>query len=86
MQNTTKLTTPTHILTDTTSGADAFLSEDEAARVLNISVRTLQRWRQDGRSGLPFRRFGGLVRYSMRDIEAWATAQSRMSTSERASA
>ena len=29
-----------------------------------------------------FRRFGGLIRYALSDIERWAAQQSRMSTSE----
>jgi excisionase family DNA binding protein len=62
--------------------ADAYLTEVEVAKLLKISQRTLQRWRQEGSQGLPFRRFGGLVRYSRADIEGWSKAQARASTSE----
>ncbi len=58
-----------------------YLTEAEAADHLKLSRRTLQRWRQDG-LGLPFRRFGGLIRYSLSDLEGWAARQSHLSTSE----
>jgi len=61
--------------------ADSYLTESETARLLKLSRRTLQRWRQEG-LGLRFRRFGGLVRYARADIEAWAAQQSYLSTSE----
>ena len=59
-----------------------FLTEAETALLLNVSQRTLQRWRLEGNQGLPFRRFGGLIRYARSDIEQWAAEQTRMSTSE----
>lgn len=61
---------------------EVYLTEAEAADVLKISRRTLQRWRQEGNQGLPFCRFGGLVRYVLSDIEGWAESQRRTSTSE----
>jgi excisionase family DNA binding protein len=61
---------------------ETFLTESEAAELLKLSQRTLQRWRMEGSQGLPFRRFGGLIRYARSDIERWAVAQLRMSTSE----
>jgi excisionase family DNA binding protein len=64
------------------ASAKIFLTEAETAQLLNLSQRTLQRWRMEGSQGLPFRRFGGLVRYALADIERWAAEQSRMSTSE----
>lgn len=59
-----------------------FLTEAETAQLLNVSQRTLQRWRMEGIQGLPFRRFGGLIRYARSDIEQWAAAQMRTSTSQ----
>jgi hypothetical protein len=64
------------------SSPDTFLTESETAEILKLSQRTLQRWRVEGSQGLPFRRFGGVIRYSLSDIERWAAKQSRMSTSE----
>jgi excisionase family DNA binding protein len=60
---------------------ETFLTESETAELLKLSQRTLQRWRMEGSQGLPFRRFGGLIRYARSDIERWAAAQLRMSTS-----
>jgi excisionase family DNA binding protein len=64
------------------SSSETFLTEAETAEVLNLSQRTLQRWRMEGSQGLPFRRFGGLIRYARSDIEQWAVAQTRTSTSQ----
>jgi excisionase family DNA binding protein len=64
------------------SSSETFLTEAETAQLLKLSQRTLQRWRMEGSQGLPFRRFGGLIRYALSDIERWAAEQSRMSTSE----
>ncbi len=58
-----------------------YLTESEVAEQLKVCKRTLQRWRQTG-LGLPFRRFGGLVRYDQADIESWAAKQSVLSTTE----
>lgn len=60
---------------------NTYLTESELAEQLKVCPRTLQRWRQTG-LGLPFRRFGGLVRYSLADIESWSAKQSVISTSE----
>jgi phage terminase Nu1 subunit (DNA packaging protein) len=68
--------------TPKTSSLDTFLTEAETAKLLKLSQRTLQRWRLEGSQGLPFRRFGGLIRYALSDIERWAAEQTRMSTSE----
>jgi excisionase family DNA binding protein len=64
------------------SASRAFLTEAETSQLLNVSQRTLQRWRMEGNQGLPFRRFGGLIRYARSDIEQWAAAQIRTSTSQ----
>ena len=64
------------------SSPETFLTESETAELLKLSQRALQRWRLEGSQGLPFRRFGGLIRYALSDIERWTTAQTRMSTSE----
>ena len=62
--------------------SDEYYTEREAAELLKLSCRTLQRWRQEGVQGLPFRRFGGLVRYARSDIESWAANRSFDSTSQ----
>jgi predicted DNA-binding transcriptional regulator AlpA len=50
-----------------------FLTEQQVAAQLGMSIKTLQRWRLLGQ-GPRFRKFGGAVRYSVADIEAWAEA------------
>jgi len=53
----------------------AYLTEPEAARVLHIGRRTLQRWRVTG-EGPPFVRAGARrVIYSRTAIEQWAEAR-----------
>ena len=75
-----KFALPAEFTSDDPS-TDFYFTEQEAAALLKISCRTLQRWRQEG-LGLPFRRFGGLVRYARSDIHSWALKQARTSTSE----
>jgi hypothetical protein len=53
--------------------SDALLAEAQAARLLNLSVRTLQAWRTK-RSGPSFVRAGRAIRYRRRDLYAWMDA------------
>jgi excisionase family DNA binding protein len=53
---------------------DALLSEMQAARVLNLSSRTLQAWRSKG-VGPPFVRAGRAVRYRRSDILSWVESR-----------
>ena len=48
---------------------DEFWRETELASRWRLSVRTLQRWRQNG-SGPPWLKIGGRIVYSLRDIRA----------------
>ena len=48
----------------------ALLTEQEAAELLNVSVRTLQDWRVTS-DGPPFARVGRLVRYRRDSLHAW---------------
>ena len=59
----------------------AFLLETEAAELLRISKRTLQRHRQAG-TGPAYRRLGGRVVYARIDLFAWADACTQRSTAE----
>ena len=45
-----------------------------AARIIGASAPTLRRWRHEG-CGPKFCRLGGLVRYKLSDLRAWAQAQ-----------
>ncbi len=58
-----------------------YLTQSEAAELLRISPRTLERMRLDG-SGPQFRKFGRRVAYSTEDIRNWANARTFTSTSE----
>ena len=58
-----------------------YLSTREAAEWLGLSPRTLDRYRVSG-DGPAFHRFGGRVRYLVADLEAWASARRRLSTSD----
>jgi hypothetical protein len=52
---------------------DALLKEQEAADLLDLSVRTLQSWRLR-LAGPPFVQVGRAVRYRRRDLIAWIDA------------
>lgn len=60
--------------------SDPMLDEDDTARYLNTSPRTLQRWRQEG-TGPKFTKLGHLVRYRKSWLDAHIDAQARTSTS-----
>lgn len=57
-----------------------FLLQNEAAQLLRISERTLERWRVEG-SGPQFRRFGRRVVYARGDLHDWANTRAFQSTS-----
>ncbi len=59
--------------------SDALLAEAQAARLLNLSVRTLQAWRTK-RCGPAFVRAGRAIRYRKRDLYAWMDANTVSST------
>ena len=50
-----------------------FLTTDEAAALLRLSPRTLEKHRVLG-GGPRFRKFGARVVYAMADLRTWATA------------
>ncbi|PWI54357.1 DNA-binding protein [Rhizobium phaseoli] len=60
-----------------------FVRTPEAARLLDLSPRTLEKHRCEG-TGPVYRKLGGRVVYSVADLEAWVRASARQSTSERA--
>jgi hypothetical protein len=61
--------------------ADASYNEEQAALILNVSVRTLQSWRLRG-GGPRYLKMGRLVRYRGRDLIEHQERNSRNSTSE----
>lgn len=59
---------------------DSLLNQKQAAAILGISVRTLERYRVAG-TGPRFSRLGRLVRYRECDLEEWVRHSLRISTS-----
>ena len=59
-----------------------YLHTREAAAWLGLSPKTLERYRVSGERP-HFHRFGSWVRYLLADLEAWASARRRVSTSDR---
>ena len=58
------------------------VTENEAAKVLGFSPRTLQSWRVSG-DGPPFVRVSPrAIRYRLSDLEAWIETCLKQSTSE----
>jgi excisionase family DNA binding protein len=54
--------------------AGEFLCDEELADLLNVSTRTILRWRRDG-NGPPYCRIGPrYIRYRRPDVDAWADA------------
>jgi excisionase family DNA binding protein len=51
-----------------------WLSEEEAAEVLEIHVQTLRNWRRS-QTGPPWYKFGRRYRYDRREILAWIEQQ-----------
>lgn len=63
------------------SATTAYLDTQAAAEHLGMSPNTLSRWRWTG-DGPPFRKMGRSVRYARADLDTWAEARTRHSTSE----
>ncbi len=57
-----------------TNEPDSLLTEAQASHLLNLSVRTLQAWRGQGR-GPRFVRAGRAVRYRSTDLVSWIKEQ-----------
>ncbi|MGC4025621.1 MAG: helix-turn-helix domain-containing protein [Mesorhizobium sp.] len=58
-----------------------FVRTPEAARLLDLSPRTLEKHRCDG-TGPVYHKLGGRVVYTVADLHAWIDACARQSTSE----
>ena len=56
-----------------------YLSNAQAAELLNLSPRTLEKHRVNG-GGPAFRKFGRRVLYSRADLDAWAAGHGKMLT------
>ena len=51
-----------------------YYSEIELSLFSGVAVKTLRNWRLLHK-GMPFYRFGGSVKYNVREFERWAEAQ-----------
>ena len=58
------------------------LRTKEAARFLGLSIRTLEKHRTYG-TGPTYRKVGGRVLYTVRDLEDWSAIGTRNSTSDK---
>lgn len=58
-----------------------FMRTHEAARILSVSGRTLEKYRVSGEGPL-YRKIGGRVLYRLEDLRAWADRGVHSSTSE----
>ena len=58
------------------------LTQREAASVLRLSERTLERWRVSGKVNLPYVKLGRSVRYTLEGVERCVASRTRASTSE----
>ncbi len=62
---------------------EPFVDEQAGAVFLDVSVRTLQRWRSEPPTGggPPFYRFGGRITYRLSGLSNWAEQKKFFSTS-----
>ncbi|EGP55758.1 phage transcriptional regulator, AlpA [Agrobacterium tumefaciens F2] len=67
----------------TESSWPRFVRTAEAARLLDLSPRTLEKHRCDG-TGPVYHKLGGRVVYSIADLQAWIQEAARQSTSKAA--
>ena len=65
----------------TTESVPAYLTTIEAAQLLRLSPRTLEKHRLYG-TGPEYRKIGGRVIYAATDIVAWAESGAKQSTSD----
>jgi len=56
-------------------GSALLVRENEASRLLSVSIAALRRWRREGR-GPDFIRCEGCIRYDLRAIEQYLEANS----------
>jgi hypothetical protein len=60
----------------------SFVNEDQTARVLGLTVKTLRNWRQSGTENLAYYKLGRAVRYDLDEVVAWAKSRRFTSTTE----
>lgn len=58
------------------------LTETEASKLIEFSVRTLQKWRMQGRGPKFVKVSARAIRYRREDVDAWIESRLRSSTSD----
>jgi hypothetical protein len=58
--------------------ADRFLNREEASAYLGMTVSALAHDVVHGRYGIPYHRFGNMVRYRRSELDAWAAERRRI--------
>jgi excisionase family DNA binding protein len=58
-----------------TSNGNELLTDEDASKILGVTVGTLSVWRSTGRYRLPFVKVGHKVRYRRGDLEAWLASR-----------
>jgi len=67
----------THSIEKTLATARDLLTEEEAAKKIDVKTGTLSVWRSTGRYSLPFIKVGRKVRYRSSDLDAWILSRTR---------
>lgn len=68
-------------MADKSPPSERYLRTPEAARLLGLSGRTLEKHRTHG-TGPQYRKLGGRIVYTVEDLQAWADTGLRKSTSD----
>jgi predicted site-specific integrase-resolvase len=61
---------------------ETLLRQRDAARLLGVSVRSLERWRCSGTVDLPYVKLGGVIRYQLENIQRLIASRTIRNTSE----
>ena len=76
------MTSQTSRLPDVSQDPDSLLNEQQAAGLLGVTVRTLQKWRVRGGGPRFVRVSSRCIRYRRRELNHWAAERLKHSTSE----
>ena len=63
-------------------GLEKLVNERQAAKILSVSPRALQKWRSNGRGPLFVRISARCIRYRLPDLAKWTADRLRRSTSD----
>ena len=66
----------------TQNALPVLLTETEAAKLIGFSIRTVQKWRMQGRGPKFVKVSSRAIRYRREDVDAWIESRLRSSTSD----